>query len=155
IAMLYVFTGSRDDAEDIAQEAFVRMLKRWGHINRYDSPEAWIRLVATRLALSRRRNLTRQRTAPSADIDTEPAAPQDPGQRLDLEQLVRHLSREQREAVVLHYLCDLSIQETANTLGTTQSAIKNRLLRARDQLAQMMPSLGPAVPDWKGTDHHG
>src|SRR3546814_18769886 len=116
------------------------MRKRWVHLNLYDSPEAWIRLVSTPLALSRRRNLTRQRTAPSADIDTEPAAPQDPGQRLDLEQLVRHLSREQREAVVLHYLCDLSIQETANTLGTTQSAIKNRLLRARDQLAPMMRS---------------
>src|SRR3546814_2137414 len=99
IAMLYVFTGSRDDAEDIAQEAFVRMFKRWGHINSYDSPEAWIRLVATRLALSRRRNMTRQRTDPSADIDPRPDETQETATRLEPGTLVPHQSLPPKQAI--------------------------------------------------------
>lgn len=136
VAMLYVLTGSRQDAEDLAHEAFIRLLQRWRRVERYDSPEAWIRLVAARLALTRRRDLARRRTAASDDAATALAAPaRDPAARLDAERLVRVLPAAQREAVVLHYLCDLSIQQTADLLGTTQSAVKNRLLRARNQLS--------------------
>ena len=47
----YALTGSLADAQDIAQEAFARAWQRWASVSRCDSPEAWVRKVATNLAV--------------------------------------------------------------------------------------------------------
>src|SRR5215469_13491688 len=81
VALVTMLLGDRHEAEDIAQEAFARALLRWSRLRRYDSPEAWIRKVALRLAidaLRRLRRATRPATmamlSQSAHIDADVAA---------------------------------------------------------------------------------
>jgi DNA-directed RNA polymerase specialized sigma24 family protein len=59
VGVISLLTGSRAEAEDIVQEAFVRLVPRWSKVSRYDAPEAWVRLVAVRLAANRHRNSNR------------------------------------------------------------------------------------------------
>jgi DNA-directed RNA polymerase specialized sigma24 family protein len=48
VRQLWAVTGSRQDAEDVVQEAFVRAAARWGRVGAYELPEAWVRQVAIR-----------------------------------------------------------------------------------------------------------
>jgi sigma-70-like protein len=59
VALVAAMLADRHEAEDIAQEAFARALPRWTRLRRYDSPEAWIRRVALRLAIDSRRRVKR------------------------------------------------------------------------------------------------
>jgi hypothetical protein len=47
VRQLWAVTGSRQDAEDVVQEAFIRAAARWGRVGAYDQPEAWVRQVAS------------------------------------------------------------------------------------------------------------
>ena len=51
VALVAAITGSRHEAEDVAQEAYARALARWSRLRGYDLPEAWVRKVALRLAI--------------------------------------------------------------------------------------------------------
>lgn len=128
---------SRADAEELVQEAFVRLLSRWQHVSRLESPEAWLRTVAFRLASNRRRkarNALRAllRHGPSAD---EPPPSTD---RVDLTQALRRLPVGQRQAVVMHHLLGLPVAEIADALGVAPGTVKSRLSRARDALAGLL-----------------
>jgi hypothetical protein len=61
IGVLVSIGGSPDDAEAVAQDAYVKLLGRWDAIRRYDDPEAWVRALAVRTMISRlgRRTVTR------------------------------------------------------------------------------------------------
>jgi DNA-directed RNA polymerase specialized sigma24 family protein len=63
IGLLVSIGGSRADAEEVAQDAYVKLLSRWDSIRRYDDPEAWVRAVAVRTLVSR---LRRQQVATRA-----------------------------------------------------------------------------------------
>ena len=60
IGVLVSIGGSRADAEEVAQDAYVKLLSRWDTICRYDDPAAWVRAVAVRTLVSR---LRRQQVA--------------------------------------------------------------------------------------------
>ena len=49
VGLLTLAAGSQAEAEDVVQEAFIRLLLRWERVCRYDDPEAWVRRVAFRL----------------------------------------------------------------------------------------------------------
>jgi len=53
LACVYALTGDRSEAEDVAQEAYVRAWPRWRSLQTYDDPGAWVRQVACRIAVSR------------------------------------------------------------------------------------------------------
>ena len=75
VACAYAMTGTLSDAEDLAQEAYSKAWLRWSSLRAYDDPGAWVRQVATRLAVSRWR---RARTAAgflARSRGPEPAAP--------------------------------------------------------------------------------
>src|SRR5260370_35200127 len=77
----YALTGDLAEAQDIAQEAFARAGQRWPMVRDCDSPEAWVRRVATNLSASRWRRIRVARAAaghaaeqhaPEASTDTVP-----------------------------------------------------------------------------------
>ncbi|MET7278171.1 SigE family RNA polymerase sigma factor [Kribbella sp. NPDC005582] len=134
VGVITLLTGSRAEAEDIVQEAFVRLVPRWRKVSRYDAPEAWVRLVAVRLAANRHRDGGRftqlfHRLAPTPAPDP---ADQYGG---DLERALVALPMPARQAVVLHYVCDLSVAQVAEVLGIAEGTVKSRLSRARETLS--------------------
>lgn len=129
--------GDVREAEDVVQEAFVRLLSRWPAVRRYDDPEAWVRAVAFRLLSNRRR---RRRNAAKALTRVAPApvvsAPTADG--VDVAAALASLSVEQRQVVVLHHLVDLTVEQVAATLQLPVGTVKSRLARARSVLAPLL-----------------
>ena len=136
VRAMFVMTGDRAGAEDLAQEAFARCFHRWARVSAYERPDAWVRRVAINLAIGARRRK-------SADIPSqvEPGAAAD---RLDLHRAILTLPRMQRAAVVLHYLEDRPVGECATILGCAEATARVHLHRARTRLAEL---LGEEVGD--------
>jgi RNA polymerase sigma-70 factor (ECF subfamily) len=137
VGVISLLTGSRPEAEDIVQEAFVRLVPRWPKISRYESPEGWIRLVAVRLAASRHRNANRFTALLHRLPFSEVQDPAD-GHAVDLERALMQLTSQARQVAVLYYVCDLPVPEIAATLGIAEGTVKSRLSRARAALSQSL-----------------
>ncbi|MCW7942632.1 RNA polymerase [Streptomyces hygroscopicus] len=132
---LYAFTGDHGEAQDVVQEAFVRAWDRRREFLADGAPEAWIRTVAMRLAVSRwrraRRRLELMRRTPPPEHTPGP----DP-ERATLVAALRKLPEAQRMALVLHHLCDLSVEQVASETGAPVGTVKARLSRGRAALAR-------------------
>jgi RNA polymerase sigma-70 factor, ECF subfamily len=132
----YALTGDLDDAHDVAQEAFARAWQRWDSVRDYDSPEAWVRRVATNLATSRYR---RSRTARAArHLLPGDLVPEISPDTVALVAALRTLPERQRLVLVLHYLADLPVNQIALELQCPVGSIKAWLSRGRDALAAAM-----------------
>ena len=140
VGLLTAIGGSRADAEEVAQDAFVRLLENWGRVRNYADPEAWLRTVAVRLLVSRERR--RQVAARGLAVlgrraaTAMPAA--GPGQDIELEEALAGLPVDQRAVLVLHHLHDLSVAEVAGLLHVPTGTVKSRLSRARAALAPLL-----------------
>ncbi|MFF8316228.1 SigE family RNA polymerase sigma factor [Streptomyces bobili] len=134
---LSAFTGDHGEAQDVVQEAFVRAWDRRQHFLSNSAPEAWIRTVAMRLAVSRwrraRRWLELVRRTPPPDSTPGPGP-----ERTALVAALRELPQAQRMAIVLHYLCDLSVEQVASETGAPVGTVKARLSRGRAELAKRL-----------------
>ncbi|RKE19410.1 SigE family RNA polymerase sigma factor [Streptomyces sp. TLI_171] len=134
---LYVVTGDLHEAQDVVQEAFVRA---WGHrrgLDRELAPEAWVRTVAGRLAISRWR---RARTAARAwrrHGETPEVDGPDPAS-VDLARALRQLTERQRLCAALFYVCDLPVDRIAAETGLAPGTVKAHLSRARAALARQL-----------------
>ncbi|MET8067026.1 sigma factor, partial [Micromonospora sp. NPDC005313] len=53
LGFVYVLTGDLAEAQDAVQEAYIRAWQRWSTVRGYDDPESWVRVVASRIAVSR------------------------------------------------------------------------------------------------------
>ncbi|MFJ6482393.1 MULTISPECIES: SigE family RNA polymerase sigma factor [unclassified Streptomyces] len=132
---LYVMLGDHHEAQDVVQEAFVRGWSRRRQLDRDGRPEAWIRTVAWRLAVSRWRGRRRtadawQRTAPAAHVDG-------PGpEAVALVEALRQLPLKQRRTMALHYVCDLSVEQIAAETSLSTSTVKTHLSRGRVALSR-------------------
>ncbi|WP_377639506.1 RNA polymerase sigma factor [Oryzobacter terrae] len=118
-------------AEEVAQEAFVRLYLRWGTVGGYDRPGAWVRRVAIRLAV---REAQREERRPRLERRTSPP-PTTPERDVDVLRAVGELPARQRAVVVLFYFEDLPVAEVAHALAMSESAVKTSLHRARATLA--------------------
>lgn len=122
----YRLSGDRSESEDVAQETLARAYVRWPRVRNY--AEAWVVRVATNEVIGtwrRRRHHDRHRPD-SVESDVEDVATQ----RLALTTALRSLPRRQREAVVLRYVGDLTIEATANAMGCSASSVKAHSMRA-------------------------
>ena len=129
---LFIHTGDLAEAQDVLQEAFTRAYTRWGTVRAYDDPVAWIRKVAWNLATSRWRRL--RRVAQLGYADRSAPLPGPNGDRVDLQKALARLPVRQRQAVVLHYLADLSVGQIAALTGAPEGTVKSWLHRARTSL---------------------
>jgi len=135
---LYAMVGDRDEAQDCVQEAFVRAWTHRRKLSRADHPEAWVRTTAYRLAVSRWRHRSLARRP--ADRAVSPATHTDPADesRVALVVALRSIPEDQRRALVLHHLCDLSVRAVALEIGVPEGTIKARLSRGRAALAAVL-----------------
>lgn len=146
---IVALTGNRQEAQDVVQEAFARAWQQWPAVSGYDAPLAWVRTVASRLAISRWR---RARNAVVAWRRHGPADPL-PGVSPDRVALVAALAQipqAQRVAIVLHHLMDLSVEQVAQETGAPVGTVKARLSRGRAALAVLLAD-EPSVADYRST----
>jgi RNA polymerase sigma-70 factor, ECF subfamily len=134
LGQLFPVTGDLHEAEEIVQEAYARASTHWARIRDYDLPEAWVRRVAMNLAADRGRRLRRQA---GALLRAGPAAHVPPAsvEALALAEALATLPVRQRQAIVLHHLVDLPLEEVAATLGARPGTVKSWLARGRRTLA--------------------
>jgi RNA polymerase sigma-70 factor (ECF subfamily) len=146
LALCLRMTGSREDAADVAQQAFVNCYR---HLDRYDRDlpfRPWLYRIATNecIAFLRRRG----RTMTIAD-DAALGAASDPGAgapalvelAADREQVrgaVARLPSQYRTVVLLYYFRELSYQEIARQTGLSVGTISTHLHRAKNLLKQML-----------------
>jgi RNA polymerase sigma-70 factor, ECF subfamily len=138
VGQLTAMIGSRDEAQECVQEAFVRA---WSHRTRIDSqgaPEAWVRATAYRLAVSRWRRRRRGERPLDRAVQGSAQASGPDESRVALVSALQQIPEEQRRAIVLHHLCDLSVKDVATEMGVAEGTIKARLSRGRLALATML-----------------
>ena len=146
--LAYLLTGDRDLAEDLTQEAFLRVGSRLRHV----APETfgpYVRRTVVNLARSNfRRAAVRRKHAPS--IETEHGIRQratevdgtDRETRDELWRMLQQLPEGQREAIVCRFYLDLSEAQTADALGISTGTVKSSTSRG---LAALRVALGREV----------
>jgi len=139
--LAFLFLGDAGDAEDIAQEVFIRAFR---HMDSFDSSRSlrpWLMGITANLARNRRRSVGRYvyhiarmaRLTPPEVIDPE----QETTRRTDakmLWQAVRRLSADDQEIIYLRYFMEYSVDEVAETLNIAAGTVKSRLSRALERL---------------------
>jgi RNA polymerase sigma factor (sigma-70 family) len=142
VRTVHLIIRDRGRAEEIAQDAFMRLHVHWRKVSAYERPDAWVRRVAIRLAT---RAARREWIRPSLErVAAPPPVADGPAADLDLLGAVADLPMRQRVAVVLFYLEDRPLPEIAHVLDCSDGAAKILLHRARRALAQR---LGEEVSD--------
>ncbi|MFG3580774.1 SigE family RNA polymerase sigma factor [Micromonospora chersina] len=137
VTVLYALGGDLTEAQDAAQEAYVRAWQRWSQISGYDDPEGWVRTVGYRLLINRWRKV-RNGLVAHRRHGPPPAAGPPSENTVALVAALRQLPADQRHAIVLHHLADLPVAEIAVQTGTPTGTVKARLARGRRALAALL-----------------
>jgi RNA polymerase sigma-70 factor, ECF subfamily len=154
VGQLYLMTGDHAEAQDAVQEAFVRAWAHRGKLDRLGAPEAWVRSAAWHVAVSRwhrarlARSLARSSSRPPAVEGPSP-------DHVALIGALRQVPAEQRRALVLYHLCDLTVAQIAAETGVAAGTVKARLARGRAALAPYLRDTGEPGQDETGQDERG
>jgi RNA polymerase sigma factor (sigma-70 family) len=140
---LMVQVRDRELAEDLAQEALLRVAERWDHVGAMDRPDLYAVRVATNLATSwwRRRAVHRRaapRLAASARDDAVWLDP-DGAWSVSVRAAVAALPARQREVVALRFAADLAVADVAAVMGCAEGTVKALTHQA---LARLRTALG-------------
>lgn len=132
---LYFVTGSREDAEDLAQEAFLRLWERWDRIDEIDDPTGYLFRVALNGFRMRRRRaaVALRRRAPEAESRDEFV---DAEMRADVRRLLLHLTPRQRAALLLVDLLGYRSEQAARILRVRPSTVRNLASQGRRALKE-------------------
>ncbi len=142
--LCYRMTGDGGDAEDAAQETFLRAYQ---NINRYDPQRSfitWLLSIAAHYCIDQ---LRKKRLAsipldvlPEEDVPDFDPGPETQASTAELQRQVRsllkHIQPQDRAAIILRYWYDLSDEEIGEMLSLSVSAVKSRLHRTRRELAR-------------------
>jgi RNA polymerase sigma-70 factor (sigma-E family) len=129
---MYLITGDRFEAEDLAQDAFVKACQRWDRVQHMDNPTGYLYRTAVnahrsslrRVALAARRTLSLQQSDPISQSDD----------RDRIRRALAALPMNQREAVVLVEWLGMSDVEASQALGISPVAVRVRISRAKASL---------------------
>jgi RNA polymerase sigma-70 factor, ECF subfamily len=131
---LCLVTGNRHEAEEIAQDAFLRVYERWDRVRNLEDPTGYLFRVGMNLFRSRyRRTLLGLRRelllAPAATDELETIETHD-----EMVRLLQGLDPKQRAAVLLTAILDYSAEEAGRILGIRASSVRSLTTRARARM---------------------
>jgi RNA polymerase sigma-70 factor (ECF subfamily) len=156
VAVMHHLVGNAEEAEDLAQEVFLRVYRARKKYRPRAKFSTWLFTIANNLALNHLRSRQRKPVVPLALRDSGPLGPrpaeqlvQDRGgppsqhlQQQELAAIVRQaldgLNERQRLAVVLNKYEDMNYAEIAEVMGLTTKAVKSLLNRARNNLREAL-----------------
>jgi RNA polymerase sigma-70 factor (ECF subfamily) len=137
----YVITGSRADAEEAAQDAFVKAHRSLGRFRRDRELRPWLLTIVANEARNRRRSNRLRATAPletvaeaAADDPSPDTLALDADRRRQLAAALARLSPADRDVLGYRFFLDLPEAEIAAVLGVRRGTVKSRLSRALDRL---------------------
>src|SRR5580700_7865528 len=152
VGILFHLVGNREEAEDLAQEVFLRIYQARKRYRPRAKFSTWLFTIANNLALNSLRSRQRRPVVPLNLAESGPLGPRpaeqmvrDPGtgpqQRVQKQELAERISKaldtlneRQRMAVVLNKFEDMNYAEIAEVMGLTTKAVKSLLSRARENL---------------------
>ncbi|MBY0523117.1 MAG: sigma-70 family RNA polymerase sigma factor [Gemmataceae bacterium] len=152
VAVMHHLVGSAEEAEDLAQEVFLRVYRARKKYRPRSKFSTWLFTIANNLALNALRTRQRKPSVPLNVSDSGALGPRpaeqlvrdrasQPGQRLQQQELVgviqralENLNERQRVAVVLNKFEDMNYAEIAEVMDLTTQAVKSLLSRARTNL---------------------
>ncbi len=141
LAMLLV--DDRETAEDVTQESFAALYRRWGDLADETAALGYLRtsvVNGSRSVLRRRRTVRRHGLRPDDAVTAEPADSRVllADEHRAVLTALRRLPERQREVIVLRYWSDLTESQVAATLGVSIGAVKSSASRGRDAIAAML-----------------
>jgi len=157
----YRFTGSPSDAEDLTQEVFLKMFK---NLESFDPAKGgfttWLTTLTRNLLVDNYRRTRLERASESLDEplgnDMDGGTGETKASRLEasgrsqeqhvaglelraqIQEALKQVSPELREAVILRDLEDMDYKEIAEVLGVPQGTVKSRISRGRSELARLL-----------------
>lgn len=150
--LAYRLTGNTSDADDLAQDVFIRVFRTL-HTFRPGTFTGWLHRITTNVFIdsARRKQRIRFDRLGEATDERLPSAVPAPGQRLDDTDLdhdvaaaLAALTPEFRAAIVLYDIEGLSYDEIANALDTKTGTVRSRIHRARSQLRAALAHRRPS-----------
>ena len=141
VRALTLACGDREIAADAVQEAFVKAHMHWRRVQNYDDPVGWIR----RVAINRLHDDHRRQTRKGKALQRLAGEPQveevdQQGFESDLPAILAQLPKQQRIAMALFYVDELSIAEVAAALDVSEGAVKSYLHQGRSRLRTVVAS---------------
>ena len=153
----YKFVGKHDEAEDLAQDIFLKIFKALRTFDRRANFQTWIISISRNLCIDHYRSVRKERQTIARDVDSNDLQPATPERgpyalaehqdlRAQLRQALGTLPITLRTAVVLRDLQELSYQEIADRLGLPEGTVKSRINRGRIELAHQLRRLQENQP---------
>jgi len=148
----YKFVGKHDEAEDLAQDIFLKIFKSLDTFDRRANFQTWLISVSRNLCIDHYRSVRKERETIDRDVDANELAPaaREPGPIAALEQADRvallrkalaALPATLRTAVLMRDIQELSYQEIADKLRLPEGTVKSRINRGRTELARQVKKL--------------
>lgn len=134
-------TSDRDNAEEIVQDAYVKVHGSWRGVRELDKAEAYLRTAVVNLSrsrLRRRQVADKHRAGPLPDMASAESTALETVQRDAVLTALRELPRRQREAVVLRYYADLTEAQTAAAMGCSTGSVKSHTSRGLTALRPLL-----------------
>lgn len=147
VGALSLYTGDRNLAQDLAQEAIARACADWPRVQGMDAPGAWLHRVALNLARSqfRRWRVARQKAHLLVPV---PAEVDDPTAAIALRMAVAALPERQRRALILRFYADLPVREVARQMRCPEGTVKSLTSTAIQSLrARGLTEASPTRPE--------
>ena len=143
VGMARLFTDDRNAAEDLVQEAFIRLYRSAHRIHDLDKAAPYLRSIVLNLARDHnRRGLMSLRHQEERVLVMSPEAPEDhlllDEQQARILEGLRSLSVRQRDCLVLRFYLDLSERQIAETLGISPNSVKTHCRRGLAALRTML-----------------
>lgn len=147
--MAYLLLGDADDAEDVAQEAFIRGYRALASVKDGHPLRPWLLQITKNLARNRRRSARRYLNALQrwwTEKSRPVASPE--GEAIEKEllwQAIRQLSISDQEIIYLRYFLEMPVAETAAVLEVAEGTVKSRLGRALERLRSVAEAEFPEL----------
>lgn len=138
------YTGSREEAEELAQDVFVKAYRSLSGFKGNSKFSTWLYTIAHTTSLSHLRRKKPNTTPVNEDLHHAASnginSIENRSRQVWMAKMIRQLEQNEAEVITLFYLAEQSIEEIALITGQTQGNVKVRLFRARQKLKQLLTS---------------
>jgi RNA polymerase sigma factor (sigma-70 family) len=145
-------TGSRETAEDLTQDVFVRVSRNLAGYTEMGRERAWIFSIAANVFRNSKREAVRRlspRDARSVDSIEDSLSANEPADRVSLEEALSSLGEKERQVFLMRELGGLSYAEIAAITGLSVGSVRNRIYRARMSLRDWLTRGSRSPRGWR------